>query len=437
MTRTTRLRTVAVVLGLGLALGLVAPTSASAATTLTAVSTVNIRSAASATSRVLGNLDKGQKVTASSTRKGWTAISFAGGRAYVASKYLSKSTKIAVSVKVTTGSVRSATAAVNVRRGAGTSYAIRSVLPNGAAVTMTGKTSRGYGQVVTGRTTGWASLAYLASIRGVLPAAVDTRVATADLSLRTSSTASARVVGEVSKGTEVSITGVTAGGRAQIVYGGAARWVTAKYLATTDVAQPAPPSLPEVTGTRYATATLNIRSSPEDDYTLIAEVPAGTALSITGVVTNERMQIVFQNAARWVTAQYLSKTPPAAAPAPGKSSVEKGLKPNAIKVYRTMLERYPQITTYYGVRPDSIPDHPSGRALDAMIPNYTSAAGKALGSEAAAWLRANAEDLGIQYIIWNQHIWNIQRDSEGWRYMADRGGDSANHKNHVHITVYG
>ena len=41
------------------------------------------------------------------------------------------------------------------------------------------------------------------------------------------------------------------------------------------------------------------------------------------------------------------------------------------------------------------------------------------------------------YVIWNQRIWNIQRNGEGWRYMADRGGDSANHKNHVHITVYG
>ena len=49
---------------------------------------------------------------------------------------------------------------------------------------------------------------------------------------------------------------------------------------------------------------------------------------------------------------------------------------------------------------------------------------------------AERQELGIEYVIWNQQIWNIQRDAEGWRYMADRGGDSANHKNHVHITVY-
>ena len=72
-----------------------------------------------------------------------------------------------------------------------------------------------------------------------------------------------------------------------------------------------------------------------------------------------------------------------------------------------------------------------------MIPAYGSASGRALGQEIASWARANADSLGIQYVIWNQHIWNVQRDEDGWRYMADRGSDSANHKNHVHITVYG
>jgi hypothetical protein len=72
-----------------------------------------------------------------------------------------------------------------------------------------------------------------------------------------------------------------------------------------------------------------------------------------------------------------------------------------------------------------------------MIPNYKSASGKALGQKVALWAKANAKTLGVEYVIWNQHIWNIRRDKEGWRYMANRGGDSANHKNHVHITVFG
>jgi hypothetical protein len=70
-----------------------------------------------------------------------------------------------------------------------------------------------------------------------------------------------------------------------------------------------------------------------------------------------------------------------------------------------------------------------------MIPNYTSATGKALGAKVAAWAQANQARLGIEYVIWDQHIWNVKRASEGWRLMTDRGNDSANHKNHIHITV--
>ena len=88
------------------------------------------------------------------------------------------------------------------------------------------------------------------------------------------------------------------------------------------------------------------------------------------------------------------------------------------------------------MRPDALPDHPSGRALDLMIPNYKSKAGKQLGYDLSRWLRAHHKELGINYIIWDQRIWNVQRASSGWRKMGGRGSDSANHKNHIHVTVY-
>ena len=237
--------------------------------------------------------------------------------------------------------------------------------------------------------------------------------------------------------------------------------MTAKYLTNSAVSLPAAPGLPRVVATRYARTALNIRSNPSSSYTLIGEVPRGTKLAISGAQSNGRAQIVYRGAVRWVTAQYLSARKPSGSTAAtggassggtssggtssgGTSSsnvsyaVERGLKPNAIKVHRATLAAFPQIKTYYGVHADPIPDHPSGHALDLMLPfsNYTSAAGQAYGHRVANWARANARTLGIQYVIFDQHIWNIQRDSEGWRYMADRGDDSANHKNHVHITVY-
>jgi uncharacterized protein YraI len=210
--------------------------------------------------------------------------------------------------------------------------------------------------------------------------------------------------------------------------------VTAEYLTNLTSNLPSLPRLPKIAGTRYATTELNIRSTYTDKYRLITVIPTGTKLSITGVVHNGRMQIIFERATRWVTAKYLSKSAPKSIP-PSWQAVESGLQPNAIKVHRAARAKFPQITTYYTVRSGVFTDHSTGRALDLMIPNYESASGKALGYKVAAWAKANAKWLGTNYVIWNQHIWNIQRDSEGWRYMADRGGDSANHKNHVHITV--
>ena len=416
--------------------GAVEPSVAVAATgRATVTETLNVRSGPGTRYPLLGTLPGGRTVTTSGTSGGWTKITYAGRTAYVSSGYL-QAERTAAAPAVRAGSVRATTTAVNLRKGAGSSYPVLEVVAKGTRVTMTGRSSGGYAELFAGGTKGWASSRYLVASSG-LPAVVGTRVATAALDIRTSSGAGSRTVSEVRKGTKLAITGVTRNGRAQVVYAGAARWVTARYLVRPTVVVPSAADLPKVTGTRYATAKLNVRSSSADSYTLITEVPRGTKLSITGVVKNGRMQIIWSGAARWVTARYLSTTKPSTAPAPGSSAVERGLKPNAIKVHRAALARFPRITTYYGVRPDSIPDHPSGRALDLMIPGYSTASGKALGSEVAAWARANAGSLGIQYVIWNQRIWNVQRNSEGWRYMADRGGDSANHKNHVHVTVFG
>jgi uncharacterized protein YgiM (DUF1202 family) len=430
-----KLRAAAALVALGVILSLMWPQAAGATAQMTATVGVNIRSGASTQSSILGGLYRGQTVTAISSAAGWTKITFRGSTAYVASKYLSKGKDLPVPKKIGAGTVKITTTALNLRTGPGLSYRVIKVLKGGTKVTLTGKTARGWAQLVNGKSTGWSSMQYLASSTTGRPAIIGKRVATADLDIRVTSGANAKTVAEVKKGTALSVTGAIQNGRAQIIYKGAIRWVTAKYLTTLKSNLPAPPKLPKITGTRYATATLNIRSTYADKYKLITEVPRGTKLSITGVVKNGRMQIIFEKAVRWVTAKYLSKSAPSSIP-PSWRAVERGLKPNAIKVHRAARAKFPQITTYYTLRAGVFTDHSTGRALDLMIPNYRSASGKALGYKVAAWAKANAKPLGINYVIWNQHIWNIQRDSEGWRYMADRGGDSANHKNHVHITVF-
>jgi hypothetical protein len=82
-------------------------------------------------------------------------------------------------------------------------------------------------------------------------------------------------------------------------------------------------------------------------------------------------------------------------------------------------------------------EHPLGRACDFMLSRggaMPSGAEVQRGNEIAAWAIKNAKRLGIMYIIYRQRIWHVRSGS--WRYMTDRGGATANHYDHPHISVY-
>ena len=83
-------------------------------------------------------------------------------------------------------------------------------------------------------------------------------------------------------------------------------------------------------------------------------------------------------------------------------------------------------------------EHKEGRALDWHM-SVKKASQRARVNSALKWITANngevALRLGIMYVIWNQHIWSVYYPELGWRKMASRGGDTANHKDHVHISL--
>jgi hypothetical protein len=104
---------------------------------------------------------------------------------------------------------------------------------------------------------------------------------------------------------------------------------------------------------------------------------------------------------------------------------EAGLQPNTIVAARAVSARFPQIADIDGVRPDSKPWHPSGLAIDIMIPNSSSPEGIALGDEILAFAMSNAARFGLQDVIW--------RDT----YYTPSGpaGSGYGHYDHVHITT--
>jgi hypothetical protein len=83
-------------------------------------------------------------------------------------------------------------------------------------------------------------------------------------------------------------------------------------------------------------------------------------------------------------------------------------------------------------------EHKEGRALDWRM-DMKSASQRKRVDKALAWLTANngevAYRLGVMYVIWNQRIWSLYYQELGWRKMPNRGSYTANHKNHVHISL--
>lgn len=435
---TRTLRGVAVAGALAVALqtfgGMAAGPMATADTVLAATTAVNVRSGPGTNHRILGVLTPGATVAArGGSQGGWTPVTYRGQRAWVASQYL-RGTATPTPAVNRSGATGSATVleALNVRSGPGTGYRVLTVLPAGAKVTLTGRSANGFVEIGDGR---WVSSTWITTVTSApraLPAKTTQMRATAALMIRTTSGADFKNLGDVPAGTILNTTGVVTNGMAQILYQGQLRWVNARYLAAVTASGPsAGGTLPAVVGTRYATVALDIRNTSADRYTAITEVPRGTALQITGVVENGRAQIIYSGAVRWVTAKYLSTTAPASGGDYSKGL--EGLKPNAKAIVADVRVRFPLIKTIYGVRQDTLPDHPSGRAVDLMIPSYKSNA--AYGTQIAEYYKANASQFGIEYIIWNQRIWSVARSKEGWRYMANRGSDTANHLDHVHITV--
>lgn len=80
-------------------------------------------------------------------------------------------------------------------------------------------------------------------------------------------------------------------------------------------------------------------------------------------------------------------------------------------------------------------DHGLGLALDFMINDIPD--GKAVGDRLSTYLQDHAGELGVKYVIWQQHIWSVARADEGWRLMEDRGSPTQNHMDHVHLSLTG
>lgn len=153
-------------------------------------------------------------------------------------------------------------------------------------------------------------------------------------------------------------------------------------------------------------------------------------------------------------------------PGPGPQSSKTGLVPRAENI-QAIIERNwgcdvnkatPCVREIagYSNRTSGPQDHTLGLALDVTVGKlggYPGQTDTAFGWQIACQLASNANKIGLQYIIWQGTIWNVERAQEGTRRCSGGGlgwrpycsgyyggcgkvlGPTAGHFDHIHITV--
>jgi hypothetical protein len=103
-----------------------------------------------------------------------------------------------------------------------------------------------------------------------------------------------------------------------------------------------------------------------------------------------------------------------------------GMSDNAVAVINEVKRSFPHLDDIGGYRAGDPGDHGTGNAVDVMC-------GSSDGDALAEHLQGMAGTLNIKYIIWKQRIW--YPGGGGWEPMEDRGSATANHYDHVHVSV--
>ena len=180
----------------------------------------------------------------------------------------------------------------------------------------------------------------------------------------------------------------------------------------------APAAAPEAPATPVAPAALQSAPATEAPAETPASAPEAPAQPAAETTATPEVQ------------------PVASTPTTGNAiPTDPNLQPQA-EAFRQEIAAKFGITNIGGYREGDPEDHGKGLAVDVMVPTSSE-----LGDQVAQYAIDNMDRAGISYIIWKQQFYmpvdNIYGPANTWNQMPDRGGDTANHYDHVHISFNG
>ena len=198
---------------------------------------------------------------------------------------------------------------------------------------------------------------------------------------------------------------------------------------------PAQPAVPE-TPSYGAPATNVATQNPETAPASAPEAPAAQPEAPAETPAAPAEEAPAAQPAAVETAAAPEVQPVASTPTSGNTiPTDPNLQPQA-EAFRQEIAAKFGITNIGGYRAGDPDDHGKGLAVDVMVPTSSQ-----LGDQVAQYAIDNMDRAGISYVIWKQQFYmpvdNIYGPANTWNQMPDRGGDTANHYDHVHISFNG
>ena len=197
---------------------------------------------------------------------------------------------------------------------------------------------------------------------------------------------------------------------------------------------PAQPAVPETPN--YGAPAVNVEVQNQEAAPAAAPQSAPTAEAAPAETPAPAEEAPAAQPAAVETAAAPEVQPVASTPASGNTiPTDPHLQPQA-EAFRQEIAAKFGITNIGGYREGDPEDHGKGLAVDVMVPTNSE-----LGDQVAQYAIDNMDRAGISYIIWKQQFYmpvnNIYGPANTWNQMPDRGGDTANHNDHVHISFNG
>ena len=194
---------------------------------------------------------------------------------------------------------------------------------------------------------------------------------------------------------------------------------------------PAQPAVPETPS--YGAPATNVETQNPEAAAAPQSAPAPAAPAETPAAEEAPAETT---PAAVETAAAPEVQPVASTPASGTTiPTDPNLQPQA-EAFRQEIAAKFGITNIGGYREGDPDDHGKGLAVDVMVPTSSQ-----LGDQVAQYAIDNMDRAGISYVIWKQQFYLpvvfFFGPSNTWNQMPDRGGDTANHYDHVHISFNG